>query len=62
MAQQHPNGVPPLDRLTIEFMDRRFPERCPNPSDTEREIWMKAGERRAVVHLLTHLKNQEAKI
>jgi hypothetical protein len=25
-----------------------YPHRCPDPKDPEREIWMKAGERRVV--------------
>jgi hypothetical protein len=30
----------------IEELRRRYPDRSPNPSDSEREIWMKAGEQR----------------
>jgi hypothetical protein len=46
--------------LTIRYLDERFPERCPSPSDSEREIWMKAGERRLVRHLLNLLQKQES--
>lgn len=53
------NTIPPIDRPTVEFALRKAPERCPNPLDSEREIWMKAGERRLAVSLLNILEAQE---
>lgn len=47
--------------ITEEFLatlDQMYPHRCPDPQDTEREIWMKAGERRLVDVL--HAKYEEA--
>ena len=32
----------------LEALEICYPQRCPDPADTEREIWMKAGERRLV--------------
>lgn len=32
----------------IKMLDAMYPPRPPDPKDTEREIWMKAGERRLV--------------
>ena len=32
-----------------------FPEKCPDPNDSEREIWMKAGARRLVNSLKLRL-------
>jgi len=32
----------------LNELDLRYPPRPPNPHDSEREIWMKAGERRLV--------------
>lgn len=57
MSEQR--STPPLDAATIKYMENLFPERCPHPSDTEREIWMKAGERRAVNKLKALLLAQE---
>lgn len=57
MSQSH---TPPLDQVTIDFLDRIYPERSPDPKDSEREIWMKAGERRLVRHLLNLLQKQES--
>lgn len=51
--------VPPLDAATVEYAERLFPEKCPNPNDHEREVWMKAGERRAVNRLRNLLDKQE---
>lgn len=32
----------------LKALDGMYPPRPPNPQDSEREIWMKAGERRLV--------------
>jgi hypothetical protein len=48
-----------IDRPTAELLDEVFPPRPPNPEDGEREVWMKAGERRLVDWLLIKLKEQE---
>lgn len=32
----------------LKTLDQMYPPRPPDPKDTEREIWMKAGERRLV--------------
>lgn len=37
-----------LSQDLLNELDRLAPDRCPNPKDSEREIWMKAGERRLV--------------
>lgn len=40
-----------LTEDTINDLNRAVPERCPNPSDSEREIWMYAGKRELVRYL-----------
>lgn len=37
-----------LDRNLIDALNELHPHRCPDIKDSEREIWMKAGERRLV--------------
>ena len=32
----------------LEALHEMVPPRCPDPRDPEREVWMKAGERRLV--------------
>jgi hypothetical protein len=47
----------PIDSYElVEELDRLYPEKSPNPLDSEREIWMKAGERRLVNNLLIRKK------
>jgi hypothetical protein len=41
--------------LVAELNDQ-YPERCPSPKDPEREIWMEAGRRDLVRHLLLRLE------
>lgn len=36
----------------VDMLDELYPERTPDTSDDEREIWAKAGERRLVRKLL----------
>ena len=48
-----------IDRATVELLDELFPPRAPDPKDTEREVWMKAGERRLVDWLILKLAEQE---
>lgn len=50
-----PVSVPQL----IKELDETFPNRCPSPTMTDREIWMAVGERRLVEHLLARLKAAE---
>lgn len=54
-----PIETPRIPREVAEYLNRIFPERSPDPKDSEREVWMKAGERRVVIHLLTKLQAQE---
>lgn len=42
----------------LEALDRIYPERCADPKDSERDIWIKVGERRLVVFLHEQYKRQ----
>lgn len=37
---------PLLSKELLQELDKLYPHRCPDPRDSERELWMKAGERR----------------
>jgi hypothetical protein len=54
--------LPPLDPALIEALDRMYPERCPDPSWNDREIWMRAGERRLVRRLQEELRRQRPEV
>jgi hypothetical protein len=43
----------------ISTLDSLYPESSPNPEDSERELWMKAGERRLVRVLVSKAKQIE---
>lgn len=45
------DSLPISVRQLIQELDDMYPERCPKPDDTEREIWMYAGKRAVVRHL-----------
>lgn len=44
----------------IDELNRIYPERSPNPKDSDREIWIKAGKRELVRNLLERKKQLEA--
>ncbi|MGE3367008.1 MAG: hypothetical protein AB7I34_26610 [Rhizobiaceae bacterium] len=52
-------NTPTLPPALLDWLDRKYAERSPDPKDSEREIWMKAGERRLVRHLLLRAKEIE---
>jgi hypothetical protein len=43
----------------VEWLDKLYPERSPDPDDSEREIWMRVGERRLVRSLIAKLAATE---
>jgi len=43
--------LPDLSKDLIDALSDRFPLRCPDPSDSEREIWIKVGQRKVVEFL-----------
>lgn len=53
---------PQLDRATVEFARRCAPDKSPDPADSEREVWMKAGASRLVTQLETILNQQETHV
>ena len=53
------NRVTILDRATVEKALDMAPDRCADPNDTEREIWMKVGARRLAERLRGMLEHQE---
>lgn len=52
-------GIPLLSSDLIKELDEMFPERCPEPDATDREIWIYYGARSVVRMLLSRLQEQE---
>ena len=43
----------------IEELNKSYPNKHPNLSDTEREVWFKAGQRSVVDNLLSIVQDQQ---
>lgn len=54
--------LPVVPQELLEALDRRFPERCPEPEWSDREIWIRAGERRVVRFLKRVFEQQNENI
>lgn len=39
---------PPIDEALVKKLDEVYPESCPDPAVSEREIWMAVGARQVV--------------
>jgi hypothetical protein len=39
---------PPIDEALIKRLDEIYPESCPDPASSDREIWMAVGTRQVV--------------
>lgn len=50
-----PTSVP----LLIKQLDVEYPSSCPKASDTDREIWIKVGQRLVVERLIAGLQAAE---
>ena len=49
----------PIKTLSVDLineLDKQYPSKCPDPNDTERMIWIKAGQRMLVDNLLSRIK------
>ena len=51
MKVNEDDRFPEVNKVLLEELDRRFPDKCPEMSFTDREIWFYAGQR-SVVRLL----------
>jgi len=51
-------GAPPLDFATVAWLDRVYPNHMPTINMSEREIWMKIGQRQVVEQLKNILTKQ----
>lgn len=52
-------SIPILAVDLIDALDREFPEKSPDPNDSERKIWMYVGKRELVRNLVAQKKYLE---
>lgn len=50
--------TPLVDDHLIAYLENMFPDRCPSPSLTDREVWMNVGKVAVVQHLRRIHKEQ----
>ena len=50
--------VPYFTKEQLDYLNRLYPERCPEPNATDREIWMQVGQRQVVRHIEKQYQNQ----
>jgi hypothetical protein len=53
-----PDQFPHVSIELLEALDRLFPERCPDPSWADRDIWRKTGNREVVRFLRAKFDEQ----
>lgn len=51
---------PNIDAALVERLDAQYPERSADRAWTDRDVWIKAGERNVVRALKEQLRQQEA--
>ena len=49
---------PPLDEALIQRLETLFPDRCPYPTDHDRDIWIKVGRAQVVQFLRSKFNEQ----
>jgi hypothetical protein len=54
--------LPPVTRELVEFLDRAYPDRCPEVDATDRAIWIATGQAILVRKLKQLLAAQEKNI
>ena len=56
------DSIPLHSKELINQLDQEFPHKCPKPDQSERDIWMEAGQRKLIDSLLKRLERQESNI
>lgn len=55
-----PEELPTLSMDNLEDLNNLYPERCPDPKEDEKTMWMYAGKRE-LVRALTYQRNKKHK-
>ena len=53
-----PSSFPGVPKELAEALDKAFPERCPEPEWSDREVWIYTGRRLVVRHILNKFNEQ----
>ena len=55
-------NAPPITQELIDYLDDKFPDKCPRITFTDRQIWVSAGSSDVVKHLRRVKDEQEENI
>lgn len=53
---------PAIDRKLVEYLEQVFPDKCPDPQFSEKEVWIAVGSAQVVRHLRFILEEQEQSV
>jgi len=60
MSDQVTEHTPFIEDGLLQYLERLYPDRSPEPDDTERKIWMNRGAAGVVRHLrMLHTEQRE---
>ena len=51
-----------ISQELINYLEKQFPDKCPDLNDNERKMWFKAGQSSVVSHLKKILNEKENNI
>lgn len=58
MTKTYNNSPPMFSKEQIDYLNNLYPERSPDPKQTDREIWIAVGSRQVVRHLNSVFERQ----
>jgi hypothetical protein len=50
--------APAVSQALLDYLIRLYPDRCPDPAETDREVWMAAGAAKVVRKLRSVFEEQ----
>jgi hypothetical protein len=50
--------TPWIEESLLQYLEQAYPDRCPEPDETERKIWMNVGAVGVVKHLRRLFEDQ----
>lgn len=56
------SDLPPIPKDLLDALDSKFPERCPEVSWSDREVWVRTGERLVIRYLKRVYEEQNRNI
>ena len=54
--------IPPIPKQLLEYLDRLYPDSCPDLSLADREVWYKAGQRSVIGFLFRVYSEQTERL